>query len=260
MKFARALKHNRTLRQVSASLFRRIPVERWPATAARFHGLNVPRSSQYAPDSPLRPPASSRIIFRFLEQTRSVPGAVVECGVFRGSTLITSALYLKQKGVEKQVYGLDSFEGFGDEVKVDLELGGKGSAVKKVGGFCETSYHEVSDAITLFGLGSMVKLVPGFFRDSLPGLSSLGSVSFLHLDCDLYESYKECLGFFYPRLSAGAVVLMDEYTDPKWPGAKKAVDEFLHGKPEAVALASADGYSKGYFVKAVYARSTAQGA
>lgn len=255
MKLAHALKRNRTLSQLSASLLRRIPVERWPATAALFHGLNVPRSSRYAPGSPLRPPASSRIIFGFLEQTRSVPGAVVECGVFRGSTLITSALYLKQNRIEKRVYGLDSFEGFGDEVKVDMQLGGKGSAVKKVGGFGETSYREVSDAIALFELGSMVRLVPGFFRDSLAGLSSLESVSFLHLDCDLYDSYRECLSFFYPRLSAGAVVLMDEYTDPKWPGAKKAVDEFLRGKPETVAVASADGYSKGYFVKAVSASS-----
>lgn len=239
-----ALKHNRTLRRLTAPMLRGIPVENWPATAARLHGLNVPRLGKRAPGSRIRPGASSRIILGFLEQTRNVPGAVVECGVFRGSTLIVSGLYLKQRGIRKQVFGLDSFEGFGEEVKADMQLGGKECEEKRVGGFGETSYDYVSDAIGFFELASMVTLVPGFFKDSLPRLASLESVSFLHLDCDLYDSYKECLNFFYPRLSAGAIVLMDEYDDPTWPGANNAVDEFLHAKPEVLEMASADGYSK----------------
>lgn len=249
MNLALALKHNRTLRRLTAPMMRGIPVENWPATAARLHGLNVPRLGERTPGSRIRPGASSRIIFRFLDQTRNVPGAVVECGVFRGSTLITSALYLKQKGIVKPVFGLDSFEGFGAEVRADIQLGGEECEEKRVGGFGATSYRYVTDAIRFFALASMVTLVPGFFKDSLPRLSSLESVSFLRLDCDLYESYKGRLDFFYPRLSAGAVVLMDEYADLKWPGAKKALDEFLLGKPEAVEMTTVDGYIKGYFLK-----------
>jgi len=250
MKVVQKLKQNRTLRRFSAYLFRRVPVQQWPATFARFHGLNVPRLGKQPPGSRIRPPTSSAIIFSFLDQTRHVEGAVVECGVYRGSTLVTMGLYLKQKGIAKKVFGFDSFEGFGEEVQTDIRLGGDSSPVKKVGGHGDTSYKQVSDAIARFGLSSAVTLVPGFFKDSLSRLSSFPNVSFLHLDCDLYDSYKECLAFFYPRLSPGAIVLFDEYDDPKWPGAKKAVDEFLHGKPETIALAEADGYRKAYFAKA----------
>jgi O-methyltransferase len=250
MKVVHKLKQNRTLRRVSAYLFRRLPVRRWPTTFARFHGLNVPRLGKQPPGSRIRPPTSSTIIFSFLDQIRHVEGAVVECGVYRGSTLVTMGLYLKQKGIAKKVFGFDSFEGFGEEVQTDLGLGGDSSPVKKVGGFGDTSYQHVLDNITRFGLASAVTLVPGFFKDSLSRLSSFPSVSFLHLDCDLYDSYRECLTFFYPRLSSGAVVLFDEYCDPKWPGAKKAVDEFLQGKPETITLAEVDGYCKAYFAKA----------
>src|SRR5437879_2799906 len=68
-KKARVLNQNRALRWVSACVFRRFPVQRWPATFARFHGLNVPRLGKLPPGSRIRPPTSSAIIFRFLNQT-----------------------------------------------------------------------------------------------------------------------------------------------------------------------------------------------
>jgi hypothetical protein len=56
--------------------------------------------------------------------------------------------------------------------------------------------------------------------------------SFVHLDCDIYESYKQCLEFFYLRLTPGAIVLFDEYNDPEWLGCTVAVDEFFSRWPE----------------------------
>ena len=71
-----------------------------------------------------------------------------------------------------------------------------------------------------------MQLVSGYFRDTLQEFSEL-RFSFVHLDCDIYASYMECLEFFYPRLAPGGIILLDEYNDPPWPGCNKAVDEFL---------------------------------
>jgi O-methyltransferase len=83
------------------------------------------------------------------------------------------------------------------------------------------------------------------------------------LDGDLYDSIKVSLEYVYPRLSPGAVCLVDDYCDfdvfreavDLCPGVKRACDEFLANKPEKVAVMyggydSALGYgSHGYFRK-----------
>ena len=58
-------------------------------------------------------------------------------------------------------------------------------------------------------LDKQIKLVKGFFHDSLPKFKGT-KVSFLHLDVDLYQSYKETLEYFWPRVSTGGVILFDE--------------------------------------------------
>ena len=55
-------------------------------------------------------------------------------------------------------------------------------------------------------------------------------IALLHLDLDLYEGYKYALEIFWDQIQIGGIILFDEYRDPKWPGATKAVDEFLVSK------------------------------
>ena len=59
---------------------------------------------------------------------------------------------------------------------------------------------------------------------------NINDISFLHLDCDLYGSYKTCLQYLHPKLSNKAIVLYDEYNHPKWPGATKAINESFNEK------------------------------
>ena len=49
----------------------------------------------------------------------------------------------------------------------------------------------------------------------------------LHLDCDLYESYKISLTNLYDKVVAGGIIMFDEYDDQRWPGARRAIDEFF---------------------------------
>jgi hypothetical protein len=59
-----------------------------------------------------------------------------------------------------------------------------------------------------------------------------GRIALLHLDCDLYESYKTALTHLYEKVAPGGVVMFDEYDDSRWPGAKIAIDEFFADKAE----------------------------
>ena len=50
----------------------------------------------------------------------------------------------------------------------------------------------------------------GFFPDSFNGFNE--KISFLHLDVDLYNSYKNCLDFFYPLLVNGGIINLAQDT------------------------------------------------
>ena len=52
-------------------------------------------------------------LFTYIKENHDkIPGDIVEAGVFRGSSLIAIAMYLKEIGSDKKVYGFDSFYGF----------------------------------------------------------------------------------------------------------------------------------------------------
>jgi len=156
-------------------------------------------------------------------------------------------IYLRQQGVSKNLYGFDSFEGFAPTVANDLKFGGSNPEWKQPGVMSETSLQLVQAKLRRFGLNN-IQLVPGYFEHTLPKVADR-AFSFVHLDCDAYDAYRECLNFFYQRLSPGGVILFDEYNDPPWPGCNRAVDEFLSDKAEKLQAIAHDNYEKYYIVK-----------
>lgn len=226
----------------------RVDVESWPRIMGFIHGVSVPRCVVPYPDPTPRCGSNINILINLLDAVRTVPGALAECGVYRGHTLIALALHLRQKGPDRMVYGFDSFEGFGDTILGDLDL--ERSEVDpqmRASGFSDTSYKLVADKARRFGL-SGVRLVAGYFETSLRTCTE-DRFAFVHLDGDTYGAYKTCLEYFYPRLSTGAIVVFDEYNDPPWPGCKQAVDEFLQGRPEKIEEITRDNFVKAFFVK-----------
>ena len=75
-----------------------------------------------------------------------------------------------------------------------------------------------------------VRLFKGLFDQTLPLYQ--GKIALLHLDCDLYESYMVALKNLYAKVVPGGIIMFDEYDDARWPGARKAIDEFFADKPE----------------------------
>lgn len=157
-------------------------------------------------------------LHKIVDLTANMDGDIVECGVFKGSTLFSIALLLKQRNINKKIYGLDSFEGLPEMEDID-----KGITKETFG---NTNYSTVCRGRDKLGLSNII-LIKGFFKDTLKKLEGEKFI-LVHLDCDLYQSYKECLEFLYDKVLPGGYILFDEYSH----GAKKAIDEFLADKKE----------------------------
>ena len=183
-----------------------------------------------------------------LHMTKSVlelEGDIAECGVYRGGTLIPLGLYLAQNNIKKKIFGFDSFAGFGDQARLDpIEQ----AYVRRYGSCTDTSCEFVQAKIDQLNLSRQIVLIEGYFDTSLNAVKDK-RFCFLHLDCDLYESYKVCLNFFYNRMVTGGVILFDEYNDSPCPGCNRAVDEFLMDKPEKPIEISSDNYVRCYIRK-----------
>lgn len=214
----------------------------WPGMTGLLYDIKVPRAVRATNYG-----ANINIVLDLLDQTEAIPGEIAECGVFRARTLVPMAVYLAERGSAKQVFGFDSFEGFDGAVQVDIGLGGALSKDKHVGAFNETSVRLVERKLRHFGLRNAT-LVKGYFRETLHRYQQF-RFSFVHLDCDIFASYKECLEFFYPRMHRGGILLFDEYRDPRWPGCTKAVDEYLVDKPERPVRITRDNQEKFYVRK-----------
>ena len=72
-----------------------------------------------------------------------------------------------------------------------------------------------------------VKPCRGWIPYTFDHIDSGEQFSFVHIDVDLYEPIKEALSFFYPRMRKGSIIVVDDYGSALFPGAKKAVQEFL---------------------------------
>lgn len=229
-------------------MLQHVPVRNWPALPADLFAIkvpaNVPARSVDAPDGG----ANVNIVLGLFDRVRDLPGDLAECGVFQGSTFIPLALHLAQQRLDKRLFGFDSFAGFDASVATDIAMGGAADTEKRQGGFSQTSLGFVQRRLTALGLGARTQLFQGYFETTIERAPAT-RYCFVHLDCDLYSSYKTCLQYFYPRMVPGGVILLDEYNDPPWPGCNQAVDEFLPGRPEALQMIASDGYQKYYLVK-----------
>src|SRR5271169_5541536 len=148
----------RSIRPAAARLYRSHPIKNWPKWAADVLEVDtpatLPKKASLSPEGG----ANINIILDLLGRTCAVPGDVAECGVFKGSSLCAIALYLRESGIAKHVFGLDSFQGFDQSVRKDIALGGRANTEKRIGGFDGTSIAHVRAKLARLGLVDAVTL------------------------------------------------------------------------------------------------------
>jgi hypothetical protein len=194
---------------------------------------------------------------RLLRSVRAIDGDIVECGVGWGRSLLYFALLAREEGKGRKVWGFDSFEGFPEPTKEDkgLKMPSRERWKVKVNEVInlmstaklDVSLAEGSISGNAVDTHAQVVLVKGFFDETLKKYSG-SAIAVLHIDCDLYESYLGVLKELYPKVAFNGVVALDEYHQAeKWPGAKRAVDEYFGDTARSIVADKRCG--KCYLVK-----------
>jgi hypothetical protein len=169
---------------------------------------------------------------RVLAEVDGVEGDIAECGVAGGGSLAMLASLVRARSAQRHVYGFDTWSGL--PAPTDADRGAESIAER--GLFAWASPATVRAELRAHGFedpDAVVTLVRGPFVETLPRFD--GRLALLHIDADLYESYTQALRHLWPRLAAGGVAALDEYDQPGWPGARRAVDEFLASLPAGAA-------------------------
>jgi O-methyltransferase len=166
------------------------------------------------------------------DEYRSVPGAVVECGVWRGGMIAGIARLL---GNDRDYYLFDSFEGLPPAGDLDVRKDGYPAKcwqedLKKPKWAHLTDKNRVV-AAEHFAHEAMarakvdkVHIVKGWFNETLPKYDGK-PIAILRIDGDFYESYMDCFNNLYQYVVKGGIVIFDDYY--WWQGATRAVHDFL---------------------------------
>jgi O-methyltransferase len=164
---------------------------------------------------------------KYIERNQ-IPGAMVECGVWKGGSTMAMALTLKElNSVGRDLFLYDTFSG--------MDISFKGESAKEIfndlkvsddsSEWCFSSIDEVRSNVMSTGYPEdKLHFIAGKVEDTIPGVMP-EQISLLRLDTDWYESTKHELTHLYPRLSTRGVIIIDDYG--YWLGARKAVDEYI---------------------------------
>lgn len=145
---------------------------------------------------------------------RGVDGALGELGVFRGdfAFLMSSCL------PGRDVHLFDTFEGFAErDVAVDAAAG-------VVDEFIDFSATEPERVRARFPDPSRVHVHQGYFPASADGVEAAFALA--SIDADLYAPVLSGLEWFHPRLVPGGYILVHDFNNAAFGGAKQAVREF----------------------------------
>lgn len=167
-----------------------------------------------------------------------IPGAFVECGVWRGGSSMIVAMTLMARGItNRPVFLFDTFTGMTLPSNDDLDLSGRPAADILAHEPASGMTHAACDLQTvrtnMISTGyprKMFAYVEGDVCKTLPH-ERLRRIALLRLDTDFHDSTEAELNHLYPLVAPKGIVIVDNYGH--WQGARKAVDAFL--KTEARA-------------------------
>ncbi len=174
----------------------------------------------------------------------SIPGDIVECGVWRGGSMMAVAHALLRLQKIRRLYLFDTFEGMPPPTNADTNFrGDKASELLKKSDhaawiWAEAQIDEVRRNMEQTGYPQdKVTYVKGKVEDTIPAQAP-AQIALLRLDTDWYESTKHELIHLYPRLSTGGVLIIDDYGH--WQGARRAVDEYIEENKLRLLLCRVD--------------------
>lgn len=169
-----------------------------------------------------------------------IPGALVECGVWRGGSLLVIARELRKLGaVDRELVGFDTFAGMTAPTAADVRFDGTpASDSSSINLPVEPTPADVRALVESSGYPSeLLRLVAGPVEATLPAAAP-DTIALLRLDTDWYESTRHELEHLYPRLAPGGVLIVDDFGH--WQGARRATEEYFGELDRAPFLVRVD--------------------
>jgi O-methyltransferase len=172
---------------------------------------------------------------RYIEEAK-IEGAIVECGVWRGGSIMVAIdTLISLNSIEREVFLFDTFEGLPKPDPIlDVDIwGNKGYD----GWILETRGAEASNwayaslddvRSNVLGLGypdRLIRFVKGMVERTIPEKAP-DKIALLRLDTDWHASTKHVLEQLFPALVPGGVLIMDDYGH--FGGARKAADDYFN--------------------------------
>lgn len=170
---------------------------------------------------------------KYIEK-HAIEGAIVECGVWKGGSMMAVAETLRYCGnLNRELYLYDTFEGMSEPTAYDKTFFGADAST-----ILESDTNKERNLVWAYssletvqqGMASThypqdkVRYIKGKVEDTIPATLP-GKIALLRLDTDWYESTLHEMIHLFPLLEKGGVLLLDDYGH--WEGARKAVDEYI---------------------------------
>lgn len=169
--------------------------------------------------------------FELFKMSLEVPGAIVECGVFKGASLARFAAFrsLLEGSSDRKIVAFDIFGSFPEtEFAADRKL--REDFIKSAGRE-SISVDQMMEVLAHKHCSENVELVAGDICQTVPKHvqeNPAMRIALLNLDTDVYEPAVTILEHLYPRLEPGGVLILDDYE--VFPGETKAVDDYFAGR------------------------------
>ena len=155
-------------------------------------------------------------MWTLVEQVASVPGDIIEIGVWRGGSGALTAKRVAMLGLDAKVYLCDTFEGM---VKT-----GEHDPLYRGGELSDTSADIVRALCDRMGL-TTVEVLKGIFPDDTGDQVPSTQIRLCHIDVDVYNSARDVVAWVWDKMPVGALMVYDAYGFPSCAGITKHVDE-----------------------------------
>jgi hypothetical protein len=198
------------------------------------HELHVIRTVRpFTMTSPERILALVRAVRWIIEQ--GIPGDFVECGVWRGGSVMAIILALQELGCrDRGIWLYDTFSGMSAPSGPDVDFRGNRADTLLAGQlpgdpasiWCYSTRDEVRRNVESLGYPErLLNFVEGPVETTLASGAPMPAIALLRLDTDWYESTMMELQVLFPQLADGGVLIIDDYGH--WRGCRRAVDEYF---------------------------------
>src|SRR5271163_991096 len=150
-----------------------------------------------------------------------VPGAIVECGTWRGGMTAGIADIL---GPHRSYFLFDSFDGLPPAREIDGQAAlawQKDTSSPTYYDNCRATEGEARTAMSM-SAAKQFTIVKGWFNETLPKAGT-GPIALLRMDADWYDSTKQILASLADFVVPEGVIIVDDYYT--WEGCARAVNE-----------------------------------